>query len=209
MKKFLCALAMSAAAMPTFSQYSGPGVETCRAFAERDIRKGSPKVQSVVFEQDRELNIDRYTSKVGSQFVSSLLYGNGAIAYGGGVPATEMTFVCLLADEKRAVFFHWFPRRDAPSLTQCRRGGASNAGPCLETLLSAAEQELVELYAQHTVDARQVDAKAKNDNALNSFRRGADAWKAYREAECGRRPAGDERKACMVDLTRRRALDLR
>ena len=208
MKKVLCALVVSVVTAPAFSQYSGPGVETCRAFAERDIRKSNAKVQAVVFEKDRELNIDRYTAKVGSQFVSSLLSGNGAIAY-GGVPAIEMTFVCLLADEKRAVFFHWSPRRDAPSLPQCRRGGGTSSGPCLDTLLNAADQELIELYAQHTVDARQADAKAGHENASNAFRRGADAWKAYRDAECARRPAGDERKACMVDLTRRRALDLR
>src|SRR5262249_25075125 len=150
------------------------------------------KVQSVAFEQDRELNIDRYTAKVGSQFVSSLLYGNGAIVYAGGVPATEMTFVCLLADEKRAVFFHWFPRRDAPALAQCGRGGGANASQCLDTLLSVTEQELVELYSKYTIEARQADAKAGNENALNAFRRGADAWKAYRDAECARRPAGDE-----------------
>jgi hypothetical protein len=208
MKKLLCAVVLLAAATPGYSQYAGPGVETCRAFAERDVRKGGAKVQSVVFERDRELNIDRYTAKVGNQFVSSLLYGNGAIVYSGGAPAIEMTFVCLLADEKRAVFFHWFSRREASALAQCRRGNA-NAGPCLDTLLNVAEQELIELYAKHTVDARQVDAKAGNESASNSFRRGAEAWKAYREAECGRRPAGDERKACMVDLTRRRAIDLR
>jgi hypothetical protein len=184
-------------------------VETCRTYAERDLRKGTAKIQSVVFEQDRELNIDRYTAKVGSQFVSSLLYGNGAIVYGGGVPAIEMTFLCLLADEKHAVFFHWFPRRDAPALAQCRRGGASAASQCLDTLLNVAEQELTELYSKHTVDTRQADAKAGNENASTAFRRSADTWRAYRDAECGLRPAGDERKACMVELTRRRALDLR
>ena len=194
--------------MNALAQYAGPGAETCRAFAERDLRKETAKVQAVVFDQDRDLNIDRYTAKVGSQFVSSLLYGNGAIVYGGGAPAVEMTFVCLLADERRAVFFYWFPRRDAPALAQCRRGGG-NAGQCLETLLNVAEQELVELYSNHTVEARQADAKAGNENATNAFRRGADAWKAYRDAECGRRPAGDERNACILDLTRRRALDLR
>ena len=209
MTKLLCAVMLSAAATQVFAQYAGPAVETCRTYAERDARKSTAKVQAVVFDKDRELNIDRYTAKVGSQFVSSILYGNGAITLGGGVPATEMTFVCLLADEKRAVFFHWFPRRDAPALAQCRRGGASNAGACLDTLLNAAEQELIELYAQHTVDARQADAKAGNESASNSFRRGSDAWKAYRDAECRRRPVGEERKACMVELTRRRALDLR
>ena len=208
MKKIVCAVVLIAAAAPALSQYAGPAVETCRAYAERDARKGTARVQAVVFEKDGELNIDRYTAKVGNQFVSSLLYGNGAIVYGDSVPATEMTFVCLLADEKRAVFFHWFLRRHAPSLAQCRRGGSS-AGPCLDTLLNAAEQELIELYASHTVSARQADAKAGNENSLNAFRRGGDAWKTYRDAECARRPAGDERKACMVDLTRRRALDLR
>ena len=208
MKKFLCAVVVSAAAMPAMAQYTGPAVETCRAYAERDARKGTAKVQAVVFEKDRDLNIDRYTAKVGNQFVSSLLYGNGAIVFADGVPATEMTFVCLLADEKRAVFFHWFARRDASALAQCRREGG-NTGPCLDTLLGVAERELIELYATHTVDVRQIDAKAGNENASNSFRRGADAWTAYRDAECARRPVGDERKACMVDLTRRRALDLR
>jgi len=209
MRNLIALLVLGACARPVFAQYTGPGVETCRAYAERDLRKGTAKVQAVVFEQDRELSIDRYTAKVGNQFVSSLLYGNGAIVYGGGAPATEMTFVCLLADDKRAVFFYWFPRRDAPALAQCRRGGGAAASQCLETLLNVAEQELVELYSRYTVDARQADAKAGNENASNTFRRSGDTWRAYRDAECGRRPAGDERKACMVELTRRRALDLR
>ena len=209
MRNFFCAVLLAACVTPAVAQYTGPGVQACRTYAERDVRKNSANVQSVVFEQDRELNIDRHTAKVGSQFVSSLLYGNGAIVYGGGVPAVEMTFLCMLADDKRAVFFYWFPRRDAPALAQCRRGGGAAASQCLETLLNVAEQELVELYSRYTVDARQADAKAGNENASNTFRRSGDTWRAYRDAECGRRPAGDERKACMVELTRRRALDLR
>lgn len=209
MRNLLCALLLAACATPAVAQYSGPGVEACRSYAERDVRRNGAKVQSVVFERDRELNIDRYTAKVGSQFVSSLLYGNGAIVYGGGVPAVEMSFLCLLADDKRAVFFHWIPRRDAPAFAQCRRGDGAKPAQCLETLQNVAEQELTELYSKHTVDARQTDAKAGNDNTLNAFRRGAEAWRAYRDAECARRPAGDERKACVLDLTRRRALDLR
>jgi len=209
MRKLFSALLFAACATPAVAQYTGPGVEVCRAYAERDVRKNSAKVQAVVFEKDRELNIDRYTAKVGSQFVSSLLYGNGAIVYGGGAPAVEMTFLCLLADDKRAVFFNWVPRRDAPAYAQCRRGDGANPGQCLDTLLNVAEQELTELYSKYTVDARQADAKVGNENASNAFRRGADAWRAYRDAECARRPAGDERKACMVEHTRRRALDLR
>jgi len=160
-----------------------------------------------VFDRDQNLNIDRYTRNVGSQFVSSLLYGNGAIVYTGTL-AIEMSFVCLLADDKRAVFFNWSPRRDAPSLAQCRRSGGS-AGECLDSLLNIADQELTELYAKYTVEARQADAKAGNQNASSTFQRSIDSWRGYRDAECARRAAGDERKACMLDLTRRRALDLR
>ena len=94
MTRTFCALLLAAGSLPALAQYAGPGVETCRAYAERDARKGTAKVQAIVFEKDRDLNIDRYTAKVGNQFVSSLVYGNGAIVYADGVPATEMTFVC-------------------------------------------------------------------------------------------------------------------
>ena len=207
MKKLICALSLAACSMPVLGQYAGPGVETCRAYAERELRKENSKIQAVVFDRDQNLNIDRYTRNAGSQFVSSLLYGNGAIVYAGTL-AIEMSFLCLLADDKRAVFFNWSPRRNAPSLVQCRRGGGS-AGECLDSLLTIAEQELTELYANHAVEARQADAKAGNQNASTTLQRSIDSWRAYREAECGRRAAGDERKACMLDLARRRALDLR
>ena len=207
MKKLVCALFLSACSMQALGQYAGPGVETCRAYAERELRKENSKIQEVVFERDQNLNIDRYTRNVGSQFVSSLLYGNGAIVYTGTL-AIEMSFLCLLADDKRAVFFNWSPRRDAPSLAQCRRSGG-NAGECLDSLLTIADQELTELYAKHTVEARQADARAGSQTASTAFQRSIDSWRAYRDAECARRAAGDERKACMLDLTRRRALDLR
>ncbi|MEW6688247.1 MAG: lysozyme inhibitor LprI family protein [Pseudomonadota bacterium] len=183
-----------------FAQYSGPAVDTCLGYAAKDIG------QKVVFDRDAGLAIERYTRKVGSQFVSSLLLGNGAIVYPRGVPV-EMSFVCLLADEKRAVFFGWTPRRDAPVLAQCRR--APEPAGCLEALLQLAEQDLTQLYAQHLVDARAADVKAGDESASNAFRRSADAFKAYREAECARRGGGDATSACLVELTRRRALDLR
>ena len=208
MKKNFCLLLLAAGFTSAFAQYAGPGVETCRVHAERELRKENAKIQSLVFDRDTELQIDRYTRNAGSQFVSSLLYGNGAIVYGGGVPAIEMAFLCLLANDKRAVFFHWSPRRDAPVLAQCRRG-RTGAGECLDSLLLITEQELTELYARHYVEARETDAKAGNEAAATAFRKSGDAWRAYRDAECARRAAGEERKACLLELTRRRALDVR
>jgi hypothetical protein len=202
------ALLLALLPLAAAAQYAGPALETCRAYAEADVRKAGNAAALVQFDRDAQLNIERYTRKVGSQFVSSLLHGNGAIVLPAGVPV-EMSFVCLLAEEKRAVFFHWMPRRDAPVLAQCRR--AKDAATCLDALLAVAEQDLTQLYARHFLDARQADAGSGAENATGAFRRSADAFRAYRDSECARRgAAGSEpHKACMVELTRRRGLDLR
>jgi uncharacterized protein YecT (DUF1311 family) len=199
-------LLLAAFSSAAFAQYAGPGVDTCLAYAQADLRQYGNKPARVVFDRDASLVIERHTRKVGSQFVSSILTGNGAIAFERGV-SVEMTFVCLLASDKRAVFFYWLPRHEAPSLAQCRRG--TDAAECLDALQQIADQDLTALYAQRYVDARQTDAKAGNENAIAAFRRSSDAWKAYRDAECALRGGGEATKACVVDLTRRRALDLR
>lgn len=203
------ALALVLAAFPLFAaaQYSGPAVQACRSYAEAEVRKGGAGKPAVQLDGP-SLDIARYTRKAGSQFVSSLLSGNGAIVYAQGVPV-EFSFVCLLADDKQAVFFYWIPRPDAVALQQCRR--TKEAASCLDALLVVAEQELTMRYASLYVDARSQDEKAGNENVGNTFRRSSQAFLAYREAECARRgAAGSElHKACLVDLTRRRGLDLR
>ena len=217
MRTLLCAAALACLPMTALAQYAGPGVETCRAYAEREIRKDSHGVEAVAFDRDRELNIDRYTRKLGSQFVSSILYGNGAIVL-GRAPAIEMSFVCLLADEKRAMFFYWTPRRDAPALAQCGRSSEAGGelGACLDVLLQTAERDLTQAYALRFQEARERDAKQGNEETVAAFRKAADAWRGYRDAECARRAvisgggsgAADAQKACIVELTRRRAFDL-
>jgi len=189
------------------AQYAGPAVQSCHALAEREIKGAGAMVKAVVLDDDAHRNIERVTRKLGNQFVSSLLYGNGAIVNAAG-PAIEISFLCLLADDKRALFFFWLPRADAPALARCRRGDAA-PGACLDALLQTLEQELGQLYAMRIVEARDADAKAGNENAVTAFRRSADAWRAYREAECARRGEGDAVKACLVELTRRRAAELR
>jgi len=83
--------------------------------------------------------------------------------------------------------------------------------PCLETLRQSAEAELGQLYA-----ARFQEANARGEAALAAYRKSNEEWRQYRDAECQRRRdiggAGDadERQlACIVDLTRRRAQDMR
>ncbi len=94
----------------------------------------------------QSLNLEREARKVGSQAVSFILTGNGAVVF-DGTPSSELSFLCLLADEKRPVFFAWQPRPNAPALAQCTRseGLRSKAAGCLELLLRVAEQDLAQV----------------------------------------------------------------
>lgn len=200
-------LLLLALPLAAWAQYTGPGVETCRAYGERELKKDGADVKALVFDRDRALAIERYARKAGNQFVSSILSGNGAITRAIG-PAVELSFVCLLASEKQALFFHWVPRKFAPALAQCQRGAAP--GECLQLLLDLAERDLVEVAAYRFQDSLEADAKAGNENASNAYRNAATTWRAYRDAECARRGPGgsDAWRGCMVDLTRLRYLDL-
>ena len=202
---------------PALAQYDGPAVESCRAYAKREIAREGTKAKDVVLEK-QSLTMARYTRKMGNQFVSSILSGNGAVVL-PGAPSAELSFICLLADDKRAVFFEWLPRPNAPALVQCTRDEDLRAKPrpCLETLLRVAEEDLTQAYASQFQEARERDHATGKEDSVNVFRRTNDEWRQYRDAECSRRretvPQGvsaeDYQIACMVELTRRRALDMK
>jgi uncharacterized protein YecT (DUF1311 family) len=201
-----------------FAQYDGPAVEACRAYAKREIARDGTKAKDVVIERDQNLSLERYTRKLGAQFVSSILTGNGAVVL-ENAPSAELAFICLLTEEKRAVFFQWLARPNASALSQCTRDREyrDKPRPCLEVLLQVAENDLTQSYAMRFQDARELDQKASNEAAIIAYRKSNDEWKQYRDAECARRrdyapqgvTADDYQMACVVDLTRRRALDMR
>ena len=205
-------------ATSAFGQYKGPAVESCLAYAKRDVARDGTRAKDVLFERDANLMIERYTRKVGNQFVSSILRGNAAIVLEGS-PSIELSFTCLLADDKTAVFFDWLPRANVAALTQCTRdsGLRDQPKPCLELLLQVAENDLTQSYAVLFQEARERDHDAGNENAVGAFRKANEEWRQYREAECARRqeqrkPGANPdlaRMNCMVELTRRRALDVR
>ncbi|MEW5864747.1 MAG: lysozyme inhibitor LprI family protein [Pseudomonadota bacterium] len=207
MKRLLGAFMLAAAPIATaIAQAPEAVLDSCRAYAQAEAEKAGTAAATVRL--DREgLHVERHARRVGSQPVSALAFGTGAIVYPQGVPI-EFSFVCLATGDGRALFFHWTPRPDAPPLAQCRRAAAP--AQCLDALLVAAEQDLVQLYAKQLVDSRQADVAAGNELASRAFRASADAFLAYRDAECARRgAAGSEpHKACLVELTRRRAQDL-
>jgi hypothetical protein len=199
--------ALALAASSAFAQYDGPGVESCRAYALKELRRDGGKAKDAVIERDRHLFIERYTRKAGTQFVSSVLSGNGSVVY-PDAPSAELSFVCLLADDKRPVFFTWLPRQDTSALAQCTREDSVRAKSrgCLEMLQQIAESELGQLYA-----LRFQDANERGEAAVAAYRKSNDEWRQYRDAECERQGAADEARklACIVDLTRRRAWDMR
>lgn len=203
---------------PAFAQYNGPAVEACRAYAKREMAREGTGGKDVVIERDPALSLERYTRKLGSQFVSSILTGNGAVVL-DNAPSAELAFICLLADEKRAVFFEWLPRPNASALAQCTRDTVlrEQPRPCLQTLLQVAESDLMQGYALAFQAARERDHSAGNEKAVDTFRKASEEWRQYRDAECARQrdhaPPGaspeDVHLACFVELTRRRALDLK
>ena len=201
-----------------FAQYSGPAVDTCLAFARSEAKREGTSAKDIVFERDQSLMLERYTRKLGNQFVSSILRGNGAVVL-DNAPSAELSFMCMLADDKRALFFEWLPRLNASALAQCTRDHALRARPrtCLETLHGIAETDLMQAYSAQFQEARERDSKAGSEAAVNTFRKANEEWRQYRDAECQRRrdhtPKGiaaeDLLLACAVELTRRRALDMR
>ena len=201
-----------------FAQYSGPAVDRCLAYAKSQAKREGTSAKDIVFERDHNLMMERTTRKLGNQLVSSILRGNGAVVL-GNAPSAELSFMCMLVDDKRAVFFEWLPRHNASALAQCTRDEALRAKPraCLETLLGVAETDLMQAYSAQFQEARERDAKAGNEAAVNTFRKANEEWRQYRDAECERRrdhtPKGvaseDFQIACAVELTRRRSLDMR
>ena len=186
-----------------FAQYSGPAVEACRVYAQQE-QKREGAAGSVLIERDRHLLIERYTRKLGTQFVSSILTGNGTVVFDGS-PSAELSFICLLASDKQPVFFNWLPRRDSSAHAACTRSEAMRKDPrvCFQVLERSAEEFLGQLYA-----LRFQEANEKGGETLAAFRRSSDAWRAYRDAECARHADEHRRRGCVIDLTRRRALDM-
>lgn len=205
--------ALAAFACLAHAQNDAPALEACRAYAKKEALREGMRVNDVVLERDASLALERYARKVGSQLVSTILTGNGAVVLPGS-PSAELSFICLLADEKRPVFFNWLPRQNAAALAQCSRSEdlRPQARSCLELLLRTAEMDLTQAYATGFQEANE-----RGEQTLAAYRKSNDEWRQYREAECARRrdytPSGvapdDVQLACMVELTRRRALDMR
>jgi len=217
MMKALLALLVLAAPALALADATDAALLACRGYAQRELARDGQGAAKVVIDRDRDLVLQRYARSVGTQRVSAILSGNGAVVY-GATPGIELSFVCLLA-QKRPLFFHWVPRRDASALAQCTRGATQDAGPrpCLESVLLLEERELARLYAARLYEARERDAAASGTRAYQAYEASNKAWRGYRDAECARRSAhaapgrepDDVLLACKIELSRLRAAEMR
>lgn len=213
MRKLLPILALFLISFPAMAQYKGPAVQACRDFAVKEAKREGITSQEVIILQDGALLMERFNQKLGNQHVSSILTGNGAVVLPES-PSAELSFICLLADEKRPVFFNWLPRYNVSALTQCTRAKAmrEKTRECLEFLLRVVETDLTQVYSE-----RFQEAHAKSEEAVAHYRKSNEQWRQYRDAECLRRaqhaPQGaspeDVQLACIVDMTRQRGRDMR
>jgi uncharacterized protein YecT (DUF1311 family) len=213
-------LALLCLALPSvaLAQYSGPAIDACRSYAKRELTRDGARIKDVAFDADRDLLLERYARKIGRQYVRSILSGNGAVVY-EATPSIELSFVCLLATEKKPVFFFWVPRRHRSALAQCTRSEALRAGPrpCLEGLLQLEERELTQRYAERLQEARERATAQGHEQAYEAYSRSNKAWLEYRNAECARRSVNagadqdpnDVRLACLIELSRLRAAEMR
>jgi hypothetical protein len=92
------------AAGPTAAQYEGPGFAACMRYGEKQLMQDGT-IRSVVFVNDKDTIIEKYTQNVGSQFVSSILTGKATVERNSG-RAQKLRYLCLLADDQTPVFFH-------------------------------------------------------------------------------------------------------
>jgi uncharacterized protein YecT (DUF1311 family) len=195
----------------------GTALDACRAYAKREIARSGVAPKDVVFDRDHALSVERASRKIGNQPISAILSGRAALVH-EATPSIELEYVCLLAGDRRPVFLHWTPRRDADVLTRCSRAGAPlfATRPCVEALLSLEESDLTQAAALRFQESREADAAAGNERASDAYRAASLAWRTFRDAECARRastppPGADAdlvRLACMADLTRQRVRDL-
>lgn len=206
------------AAPAIHAQQVVPALKSCVTYAKGEFSRQGTIFKDVVLDRDEALLYERFGRKLGSQSVSAVLSGRGAIVL-EGAPSVELEFVCLLASDKRALFFHWSPRASADTMRRCTREavGPESAQKCVNALLALEELGLSQVSALRFQESVAADSAAGNEEASNAYRAAATAWRGYRDAECARRareirPGGEAdlaRTSCMADLTRKRFEDLR
>jgi len=192
-------------------------LEVCERYANRYYREDSPERSISITLSDETFEEDKYEGKVGSQFVSTVLSGEGVWKDKSGEPST-IRYTCLLSNSKTAVYFGVVEDKPRDPVAVCWDGfqpaGWARMTQCLEAALKREEAALgaalkkTHEQAQQSMDKLSAETTLKESNAQ---------WVKYRDTECDRRLAAvmgrnhsdlDE-LTCKIHKTSERIADLK
>ena len=190
---------------------------TCGAYGRPLIEAARPGVSSILLDPEGDARYRPSGTPIGSQPLGLVASGNGLVVEADGMHV-PIAWICLLEDEDRALFFHWFRTGRASPIEPCRPvSDPREKAACLQGLLDAAEHDLTAVnlrLAPRVIPL--VDAGFPRTQPPPKLASDA-PWRSYRDAECGRRrdaavAAGSESSetllTCLVEHTRHRIDEL-
>lgn len=168
------------------------GLASCQRYATQWYQQENPDTFQSITLSKQDLNEEKYEGKVGTQFVSTLLSGQGTLHYKGESPS-PVQFTCLLENDQKAVFFHTTESQKPDAAKTCwanfQPGDWSGLQNCLKQALNQEETQLKDLQTQATTWAQKVDERWQQAQAKSKLTQSVTQWQNYRDQECDRQDA--------------------
>ena len=89
------------------AQSSDPTVKSCQTYA-RELYREVKEIRQIQLIDDAKTRRDRFENKVGSQFISTEVMGNGRLMTQKGWQ--NFSYLCLLESETKALYFRILSR---------------------------------------------------------------------------------------------------
>ena len=194
-----------------------PALDACQGFATRHYRQLNPEQFVSVQLLEEDVNQDKYEGKVGSQFVSTVLSGDGIWQDKTGGPS-NVRFICLLENPEKPVFVDLVEDGPRDPVDVCwdafEPAGWGKMTQCLQDSLKREEAALADALNKAAQQAGQSLDKA---SAKKTLQESNARWAKYRDTECARRQAFVAGRnhpdigelTCQIQKTAERISDLR
>lgn len=161
----------------------------CQSYATRYYQQVNPELFVSIRLLEEGVSEEKYENKVGSQFVSTVLSGNGIWQGKAGGPS-DVRFTCLLENSAKAVYFAIAEDKRRDPVAVCWDGfepsGWGKMTQCLQDSLKREEAALADLQ---TKAAQQAGESLDKVSAKKTLQESNAQWLKYRDSECDRRQA--------------------
>ena len=194
------ALLYAMMSVPSAAQdYRGPAVDACARLARDELRQNRVAVTSVKLVLNE---IEKYTRKLGTQFVSSVLTGTlYADLPDGNVKRAK--YLCLLADDRTPVFL----RLDWVSTSALEETCGGNF-ECTAREVSEMDRRIDQDFRERLEEAKAAMPVEDFAEYATSAERELRAWRDYRDAACAlsfieapRGPGARNEQGCRKSMT--------